>query len=1117
MEPRFGHDFSRVSVHSNGLGMIQTKLKINKPGDLYEQEADRVAEQVMRMEEPRVQRQPDEELVQTKPVITPLVQRQSEEEEEEEEEFIQTKELPGQSPEVTPSLSSRIQSMKGGGQTLPESVRAYFEPRFGYDFSQVRMHTDARAAEAVRAVNARAFTVGWDVVFGAGEYAPGIGEGQKLLAHELTHVVQQGGIDRVVQRHNVVDTRLPADQPEAFTFAAAANTEIQAALAHLATDTQLHRRNVPALVTQEGIVLRPLTPRHDSPMGATNLNFFHGSTSYTGSVTLPDVATHHISANSKTISIRAREHADIDNMLFTFLIDEFVAVAVLEAGERLATRPTAALTDFERYRARFNAIANENRIMFILDAFDPTLDSHGPRFLEARSIFDEIYASDPTFRHAYDVDTGGIKERADSYMGPDSLNPIASPGLQRLRAAFFPFSTPVTALATYNSLRAAMQTASSTLGSEDRAVVDASNAWRQLINAHVITTMRRTELRDIIRTPPAPPAAAPPPAGVPPPAAAPAGGGVTPQSFVDSVSLAGPAAPVPAIGREVTTTLSPRSTVANPGVAISSQITVTPPIQVGGSNVSPASPWATGAMAGVDFRPTLLVSPGAALDAQLALVNGPAGLAPTNPFPPFHFMLDDQRQTNFATVWQPELKFFNVNGASTAFQPGVSAVRYMSGAQNFQAIAAITALPGVNPGLSLQFEARVDRAGSVIAAAQQTAFPVNASRTAQISLNVSQPPGGVPPGTTDLLDVEMRLLDATGGLVHGSARTQAIHVGPEATYTQAQAQTTWNEDEDFFHSSPGLLDIMMANGGDQARFADAVRPPVGQAPLLTFHPLVIRHDSAAFVAQFNMVGGVPTPDPSRTAYFVLTPYGVHPDTAHSFVNVAGAGAFNIRSFPGIAGRFIVVNRTADPSTNAKDPVDVTIQLALHEAVHALDEIIGPSSDIERYRTEFRAYWMDARYGPPDQAIVPGQPDLAARYDPDLPPPGPKSPRARKIFSELYGSVTYPWVQPNYDNNVNHFREQVDTYIVPDGINLILSRRLEALRVLIDAGVTPIFGTFQSRVQAFFGVGGAPAVGVLDPGERDYIRSSRAWRDLVNAKVSGLVHRNQIKNDMGIPL
>ncbi|MBE9514412.1 MAG: DUF4157 domain-containing protein [Chloroflexi bacterium] len=180
---------------------LQAKLTINQPNDRCEQEADQVAEQVMRMPEPEVQRQPeleyeDEEgLIQTKPIsaqITPLIQRQVEpEEEEEEEELIQTKRAGKQIPQVGPSLAAQIRSLKGGGRPLPPSVRDFFEPRFSQDFSQVRIHTDARAAELARTVDARAFTVGRDIMFGAGQYEPGTSEGEKLLAHELTHVVQQ--------------------------------------------------------------------------------------------------------------------------------------------------------------------------------------------------------------------------------------------------------------------------------------------------------------------------------------------------------------------------------------------------------------------------------------------------------------------------------------------------------------------------------------------------------------------------------------------------------------------------------------------------------------------------------------------------------------------------------------------------------------------------------------------------------------------------------------------------------------------------------------------------------------------------------------------------------------
>jgi hypothetical protein len=151
---------------------VQAKLRIGQPGDVYEQEADRVTDEVMRMPEPEMQRQVDEE-------------------EEEEEEMLQAKSREDATPEVSNNLESQINAIKGGGRPLAKSERAYFEPRFGTDFSQVRLHTDSQAAESTRPVNAKAYTLGQDVVFGAGQYAPGTSEGRRLMAHELTHVVQQ--------------------------------------------------------------------------------------------------------------------------------------------------------------------------------------------------------------------------------------------------------------------------------------------------------------------------------------------------------------------------------------------------------------------------------------------------------------------------------------------------------------------------------------------------------------------------------------------------------------------------------------------------------------------------------------------------------------------------------------------------------------------------------------------------------------------------------------------------------------------------------------------------------------------------------------------------------------
>lgn len=173
---------------------IQAKLKIGQPGDKYEQEADRVAEQVMQMPEPKLQRQPeDEEEEEIQPKTNALIQMQALEEEEEAE--LQAKNLPGQKFVTNQDVEERINAVESSGHPLSRTDRIFFETRFGRDFSQVRVHTDTQAAEASRAENARAFTKGRDIVFANGQYSPGTPAGKKLLAHELAHVVQQTGSD----------------------------------------------------------------------------------------------------------------------------------------------------------------------------------------------------------------------------------------------------------------------------------------------------------------------------------------------------------------------------------------------------------------------------------------------------------------------------------------------------------------------------------------------------------------------------------------------------------------------------------------------------------------------------------------------------------------------------------------------------------------------------------------------------------------------------------------------------------------------------------------------------------------------------------------------------------
>lgn len=187
-----GEDSDEMSLEAG----VQTKLTVGAAGDKYEQEADQVAAQVMSMSvapdsSPQVQRFGEEDnpvqrwsLAQS---ITPVVQRRVDEQVQM-RELVQRAFQAGGS-EASGDLESRLNASKGGGSALAPEVRAFMEPRFGADFSDVRVHTGSEAVQMNRELGAQAFAHGSDVYFGAGK-SPG---NNALTAHELTHVVQQNG------------------------------------------------------------------------------------------------------------------------------------------------------------------------------------------------------------------------------------------------------------------------------------------------------------------------------------------------------------------------------------------------------------------------------------------------------------------------------------------------------------------------------------------------------------------------------------------------------------------------------------------------------------------------------------------------------------------------------------------------------------------------------------------------------------------------------------------------------------------------------------------------------------------------------------------------------------
>ncbi len=177
-----------ASMGNQNVGrLIQAKLQIDDPHDEYERQADSVAEAV-------TQPVTDHASTAGTPAAKPAaIQRQRKECEEEQNQGIRAKTISGAAAPVNASLESHVSSLQGRGEPLATDLRSYFEPRMGANFGDVHIHRDAGAAEAAQSLNALAFTAGRDIVFGAGQYVPGTLAGKKLLAHELTHVVQQRG------------------------------------------------------------------------------------------------------------------------------------------------------------------------------------------------------------------------------------------------------------------------------------------------------------------------------------------------------------------------------------------------------------------------------------------------------------------------------------------------------------------------------------------------------------------------------------------------------------------------------------------------------------------------------------------------------------------------------------------------------------------------------------------------------------------------------------------------------------------------------------------------------------------------------------------------------------
>ena len=322
---------------------------------------------------------------------------------------------------------------------------------------------------------------------------------------------------------------------------------------------------------------------------------------------------------------------------------------------------------------------------------------------------------------------------------------------------------------------------------------------------------------------------------------------------------------------------------------------------------------------------------------------------------------------------------------------------------------------------------------------------------------------------------------------------------PEPVFTQADAELAAMDDNTWMHGMgpTELLGLLTAKGGRDAKLADAIGGP---NPIVVVKPFTLRHDSKAFVTSAMQATS------GKVAFFEGTTYVPFPDP-NTIVRAPSLPAYS-------RPNQLFLNRTTDVFAGTKRTDAEMVENAIHEGTHAVDEwdVRTPAED---YKSEFRAYWNEGRFGPPDVQIPPPGPGVfPSTIDLTMPPPGPKSPRAREIFNHVFNS--YPRLREAYDKNEDGFREMADNYTHPEGLNLNFSPGLDALHLKIRTYTPGTFPALHTTVKGFFGIGVAPPTGVLSADEQAEIQRERSWGLLIGRVVTNPAHRTALAATLRLP-
>jgi hypothetical protein len=1095
---------------SRGFSPLQAKLEIGDSTDALEREADAVAN--------RVVQQPG---LGGSNTIGQISGKQH---------------TADRSPAPAP-VAKLLGGDRNGGRQLDRELKSELGEKMNADFSSVRVHDDGRAHHLNRSLGARAFTHGRHIYFNSGQFQPSTKAGRHLLVHELTHTLQQGGARQsgLIQRATVatvvaaLSAAITAGDKPAYMDALRTENAAHVEDASIYTAIEGHFTASDITLNEAWQAVCILNYGNDTvrphPWPVSIRNFFEGLVVGEYSVT--------------AIAPRRRDE----------ILQQAVSVAHTEITTSIGGRGRGPFSD---YTGKFNALWGTSTYAALSSDFDRTMDSRGPRTERSRRIFEYLHNNDLQVASDYDNDVTGLNRGAekmrqlvDQYVGPESRNLVASPRIQRLREAFF--SQPLIrsnnlANPAYSSFKTSIRPFAEALDETDRQEIENSHQWRSIIDWTVSGNALREDLAQFLQTAfssSATPASTNVIVGVgtniagtaarsssgpvAPVAPAPA---LTPdqQIFVDNITLQAANTAIPSVNEVTSMALFGRSTRDEAGLALRTRVVIDNPANHRGGTGNTIENWPSAATTGTLHRPRVTTGTGrgtTTYNAALSLEhpNGaPIARTGGTAIPPLAVMVTDNRYSEFIANMTSRLFAFFVGGARQLFVPGAT-VNYFGGQAPLDITPRFdTSAFKLPEGLTVYSEAEVTQNGNPIRGHGPTRFPDDANGSF-LGRTIPLGPAAPPAPDAMIVDVDFRETSSTGPVFHNRSESFDIDESvADAAGTAMPAQLAalsaqLSADKLFLNTatpSPPIpasgtgtvVDEMIHHGTPQsARIAQTVL-----AGTIVLEPMIIRPDSADFLATQVAAGHNRwSAVPSTHVIFALTdsPLDAAPlaDPSNSVEESPRVGAIQWNNKVYIH----LTTSLGPPSVRLANFASI-IGTIVHEAVHLVDIRPGSGTEIERYRTEFRAYWMD------------GERDhLGSAFDPAMDNFGPRSEKSRAIFEHLYRSATYDFVKDNYDPNTRGFRDQVNAYIVPDGINLLVSQKLEEIRSAI-VGFSSSYGAAQrTRINDLYNGNVAAGIAVANADERREISGNQAWRSLVERMGFSAADLTDIKNDLGIPV